>query len=163
MNFLNPNDFSFLSSLKEGFQDIVSEYNAIKNRSMPWAESFLYTGNWDVIGFKYEGNDFPENKELAPKTCALFDSFSDKIHTYGFSIMRPNTEILEHINEDKDADKFLRGHLCLYTNPNAGLVVNNELKNWTVGEFLVFDDTNPHSAHNRGDSDRVVALFDFFK
>ena len=160
MNFYDPSQFEFLKPIKDNFGIILSEFNAIKDVSMPWIEKDLYTGNWDVIGFKYENQDFPKNKELAPKTCEIFDALSDKIFTYGFSILRPGCEIKPHVN---DITKVLRCHLCLYTNDKAALVVNEEVKPWTVGDLLVFDDTNLHSSYNRGETDRVVVLFDFYK
>jgi beta-hydroxylase len=160
MNFYDPTQFEFLKPIKDNFETILSEFNAIKDSTMPWMEKDLYTGKWDVIGFRYENQDFQKNKELAPKTCELFDSLGDKIFTYGFSILRPECELKPHTG---DVNTVLRAHLCLYTNDNCALVINDEPKTWTVGEFLVFDDTNLHYSYNRGTTDRVVLLFDFYK
>jgi beta-hydroxylase len=161
-NFLDPNDFPFLKEIKNNFQLIYDEFNAVTTLTQPWMESHLHNGKWDVIGLKFNHQDISMAKNIYPKTCQVFDSFGDKVKTYGFSIMRSGCEIYEHIDEDHIGTNILRGHLCLSNNPDCALVVNGEVKNWEVGELIVFDDTNPHSAYNRGTTDRIVLLFDFY-
>jgi len=161
MNFLNPKHFSFLQTIKKDFKTILDEYNSIFTKAIPWPDSRLYNKGWDVIGFKYEGQvptECSNNRILAPKTCELFESLDVDIFTYGFSILRAGCEIKPHYGHNHDV---LRSHLCLYTNPDAKLIVGDESKDWVIGDFLVFDDTNLHSAYNKGTTDRVVVLFDF--
>lgn len=159
-NFLNPNDYPFLKTIKDAFPIILEEYKTTIAQPQSWMESYLHNGKWDVIGLKYEGTEIPETQELFPKTNEIFQQFKDKIHTCGFSIMRAGCEIYEHSN---DNNEVLRCHLCLISNPKCALVVNKEAKYWEEGELLLFDDTNPHYAYNRGDSDRIIVLFDFYK
>jgi beta-hydroxylase len=159
-NYLNPNDYPFLKKVKDGFETILEEYNSVTASPQQWMESYLHNGKWDVIGFKYEGKEIEETKKLFPKTNQIFESLKDRLHTCGFSIMRAGCEIYEHTNDNHD---ILRCHLCLITNPNCALVVNDEVKKWEVGELLLFDDTNRHYAYNRGITDRIIVLFDFYK
>jgi beta-hydroxylase len=159
-NFLDPELFPFLKEIKDGYKTIYDEFKSTPDISKPWGDTKLYGGGWDVIGFRYEGIDFPENKSVFPKTNEIFESLKDRLYTCGFSILRPGCEIREHVNYNHDV---LRCHLCLYTNDNCALVVNDEARNWKAGELLVFDDTKKHSAYNRGDTERVIVLFDFYK
>lgn len=159
-NFLPPENFLFLKQLKDNFQTIYDEFMSTKDVSHPWDDELLYDGKWDVIGLKYENINIEDTQQLFPKTTEIFKSLPNRIYTYGFSIMRPGCEIHPHVN---NINYVLRGHLCLTTNENCALIVNDETKNWQVGELLVFDDTNMHSAYNRGETDRVVLLFDFYK
>lgn len=160
MNFLDPNDFGFLKTIKDNFDIILADYHNISAKNCPWGDPTLYSGGWDVIGLKYEDNDIQENKALVPRMCNIFDSLPVKIYTYGFSILRSGCIINPHRGE---ITKILRSHFCLYTNPKASLTVNGESRNWTVGDFLVFDDCVEHSACNLGETDRVVVLFDFYR
>jgi beta-hydroxylase len=159
-NFLNPDDYPFLNEIKNAFPIILEEYNSVSLNPQKWVEENLHNGNWEVIGFKYEGKDFNEAKKLFPKTNKIFESLKDKLYTCGFSIMRSGCEIYEHENHNHNV---LRCHLCLTTNVDCALVVNGEAKQWTAGELLLFDDTNRHSAYNRGKTNRVIVLFDFYK
>lgn len=160
MNFLEPKDFPFLQTIKERFNDIKDEFLNTSAVSSPWIDKHLYEKGWDVIGLKYEGEVFAENKLKFPVTTEIFESLPVNVFTYGFSIMRPGCEIVPHRGKNHDV---LRSHLCIQTNPDSHLIVNDEARNWTESEFLVFDDTELHAAHNRGTTDRVVVLFDFYK
>jgi beta-hydroxylase len=159
-NFLDPENFPFLKQIKDNFQIIHDEFIKATDVSQPWEDELLYDGKWDVIGLKYENINILDFQRVFPKTTEIFNSLPNKIYTYGFSIMRPSCEIHPHVNI---INYVLRGHLCLSTNDNCALIVNEESRNWQVGELLVFDDTMLHSAYNRGNTDRVVLLFDFYK
>jgi beta-hydroxylase len=161
VNFLDPKVFQFLKTIQDGFSTILDEYNTVQTKGVPWPELFIYNKGWDVIGLKYQGKH-REFRDMFPKTCEIFDSVKTPgIPTYGFSIMRPGCEIKPHKGYTELQGPVLRGHLCLTTNPDSRLVVNDEERNWEVGEFLIFDDLNLHAAYNRGTTDRVVVLFDF--
>lgn len=160
MNFLSSSDYPFLETIKNGFNDIKREFLESSNISWPWVDKHLYEHGWDVIGLKYEGKVLPENTARFPITTSIFESVDAKVFTCGFSIMRPGCVIKPHRGKNHEV---LRSHLCISTNPGSRLVVNDEERNWTEGDFLVFDDTELHSAYNRGTTDRVVVLFDFYK
>ena len=158
MSFLNTSDFPFLKTLEEHWEEIRAEYDAMASQSTPWHEA-IHNGKWDVIGFRSQGLDILENQRHAPITTAICDQLPG-IYTYGFSIMKPGCEIQPHVGY---TDAVLRGHLGLYSNAHAALKVGEETYTWTPGKIFVFDDTTLHSAWNRGETTRVILLFDFFR
>ncbi len=158
MSFLSISDFSFLRPLEEHWKGIRAEYDALASGAVQWHEP-IHNGKWNVIGFRFQGQDFSENKSKAPLTASLCDAIP-RIHTYGFSIMEPGCKIEPHVGY---TNKVLRGHLALYSNPVAALQVGEEVRTWKEGEIFVFDDTTLHSAWNRGSSKRVILLFDFYR
>ncbi|HLB33114.1 MAG: hypothetical protein A3F67_07410 [Verrucomicrobia bacterium RIFCSPHIGHO2_12_FULL_41_10] len=158
MSFLNSNAFTFLYPLEDYWKEIRAEYDAMASSSVKWQEP-IHNGKWDVIGFRFLDQDLPENKLRAPITSAICDSIPG-IHTYGFSIMKPGCEIHPHVGY---SNKVLRGHLGLYSNPHSALKVGEDIRGWKEGEVFVFDDTTLHSAWNRGETTRVILLFDFDK
>jgi beta-hydroxylase len=153
---MSTSEFPFLKDLEDSWQDILSEYHTLAKLQVKWFES-IHNDLWYVIGLKFQDQDL-ENKKLAPVTSKLCDSISG-IHTYGFSIMKPQCEIHPHVGYTSEV---LRGHLGLITNENCGIKINGHDISWTQGKAFVFDDTLIHSAWNRGTEDRVVLLFDFF-
>jgi beta-hydroxylase len=160
-NFLNPDDFPFLKTIKDAYPMILKEFHAaVDETAKQWDDTRIHNGKWETIVFKYEGEDKPDMKAKFPEFSAFFDNLPVRIFTYGFSIMRAGCEIIPHTNDNIG---ILRSHLCLFTNPEAKLVVNNEARAWTPGEFFVFDDSNEHAAYNRGDTDRAILLFDFYR
>ena len=156
MSFISATDFSFLQPLEHHWQQIREEYDAIASSSVKWHEP-IHNGKWNVIGFRFQGEDILENQERALITSSLCAQIPG-IHTYGFSIMEPGCEIHPHVGY---TNEVLRGHLGLYCNPLAGLQVGNDVRSWKEGEVFIFDDTTLHSAWNRGKTQRVILLFDF--
>ena len=54
-------------------------------------------------------------------------------------------------------------HLPLIAPDGCGLRVGHETRHWRFGETLIFDDSFEHEAWNRGDSDRIVLLFEIWR
>lgn len=156
MSFISTSEISFLQPLKENWQAIRKEYNEMASSSVKWPEP-IHNGKWNVLGLRFQGKDIVENKKRAPLTSSLCDAIPG-IQTYGFSIMEPGCEIHPHVGY---TNQVLRGHLGLYSNPFAALQVGEEICHWKEGEIFVFDDTMLHSAWNRGETRRVILLFDF--
>lgn len=159
-NFLNQEDYPFLQDIKKQYSSIKHEFELMGNASHPYYEFNLHNGKWEIIALRHRNKDLKNNISLFPKTSQIFKSLGDKIYTCAFSILKPGCEIVEHVNNDHGV---LRCHLCLTTNKDCAIVVNGETKKWVAGDFLIFDDTNPHSAYNHGDEPRVIILFDFYK
>ena len=71
--------------------------------------------------------------------------------------MRPGCVIERHTGYSK---AVLRVHLGIHTNTSAAIEVCGEERTWKAGQLLMFDDTQVHSAWNRGIEDRVLLLVD---
>jgi beta-hydroxylase len=154
--YYDPEEFPFLLPLKNSWEKIKSEYNQIQSNTMIWPQD-IHNGKWDVIGLRFEGKNLP----MLNETPTLIEICSNPIfYTFGFSIMRSGAEIYPHKGL---TNKLLRAHLTLYSNDMCGLLVENKEYIWKEGDLMVFDDTLTHSAWNRGSTDRVILLLDFFK
>jgi beta-hydroxylase len=154
--YYNPNDFPFLLPLKDNWEKIRLEYNAIQSNTLLWPED-IHNGKWEVIGLRFQGQDLP----MLNQTPTLMEICSNPVfYTFGFSIMRAGAEIYPHTGL---TNKLLRAHLTLYSNEMCALMADGEEYNWTEGDLMVFDDTFMHSAWNRGSTDRIILLLDFFK
>jgi aspartyl/asparaginyl beta-hydroxylase (cupin superfamily) len=135
MSFLNTTDFPLLKTLEDHWEQIRTEYDAMASQSIPWYEP-IHNGKWDVLGLRFQGQDFLENQQQAPITSSICNALPG-IFSYGFSIMKPGCEIHPHVGY---TDTVLRGHLGLYSNAHAALQVGEETKTWTPGKIFVFDD-----------------------
>jgi aspartyl/asparaginyl beta-hydroxylase (cupin superfamily) len=54
-------------------------------------------------------------------------------------------------------------HLPLIVPDGCGLRVGAEVRHWSEGEALIFDDSIEHEAWNTSDALRVVLLFDIWR
>jgi beta-hydroxylase len=154
--FYDPNIFHWTKQLADNWTHIRSEYDLISKKAVRWPEKDIHNGKWGVIGFLFQERKMLVS-EHAPITCQICDNIPG-IHTYGFSIMKPGCEIHPHVGY---TGKVLRCHLGLHTNSKSAIMVDDEVRSWSDGEVLVFDDTKMHSAWNRGSTDRVILLLDF--
>jgi aspartyl/asparaginyl beta-hydroxylase (cupin superfamily) len=74
-----------------------------------------------------------------------------------FSLLRPGTRIPAHSGVHNTR---LTCHLPLIVPADCGFRVGNEVRQWSEGKLLVFDDTIEHEAWNESGEDRVVLIFD---
>jgi aspartyl/asparaginyl beta-hydroxylase (cupin superfamily) len=77
-----------------------------------------------------------------------------------FSLLRPGVRIPPHTGY---TNARLICHLPLIVPEGCGLRVGNEVRAWTTGETLIFDDSIEHEAWNSSDRLRVVLLFDIWR
>ncbi len=114
---------------------------------------------WHLFVLRFYGVDVPEARARCPRTCALVDEI-EGVETTMFSIMAPGKVTPWHAGGVKGV---LRYHLPLIvTDPDAcGIELKpGGVHRWHEGEGVLFDDTYPHQAWNRSDSDRVVLWLD---
>lgn len=157
MSFLDANSIQQLRPLAASWRLIRDEYDQIKNKAQQWPEP-IHNGMWDVIGLRFLGDNLPA-QAFAPITTKLCSEISGA-WTFGFSIMKPGCLISPHRGYTKDV---LRIHLGLHVNGDAVIRVGDEEASWKEGRLLMFDDTQVHSAWNRGSRERTILLMDVYK
>ncbi len=74
-----------------------------------------------------------------------------------FSLLRPGARIPPH---NGLINTRLICHLPLIVPEGCRFRVGNEMRSWTEGETLIFDDSIEHEAWNDSDKTRVILLFD---
>jgi aspartyl/asparaginyl beta-hydroxylase (cupin superfamily) len=77
-----------------------------------------------------------------------------------FSRLRPGTHIKPHHGM---LNTRLICHLPLIVPEGCALRAGAETRPWVPGQMILFDDSFEHEAWNRGESDRVVLLFEVWK
>jgi aspartate beta-hydroxylase len=74
-----------------------------------------------------------------------------------FSRLKPGAHIPPHFG---CINSRLTVHLPLIVPSGCSIRVGSEIHSWTEGQIFAFDDSFEHEAWNRGDSDRVVLIFE---
>lgn len=77
-----------------------------------------------------------------------------------WSLLKPGTHIQPHHGM---LNTRLIVHIPLITNPDCGLRVAHETRQWEPGKALIFDDSFEHEAWNRGKDTRVILLFEIWR
>ncbi len=133
------------------FQDISVDQASITNDDK-WKTYFLYG-----YGFKSDANcaRCPDTARLCAEIPGMKTAF--------FSILSPRKHIEEHRGPYKGV---LRYHLGLrIPEPTDGcrIRVDQDVRHWSEGGSLIFDDTYEHEAWNDTDGVRVVLFVDFVR
>jgi aspartyl/asparaginyl beta-hydroxylase (cupin superfamily) len=133
------------------FQDISVDQASITNDDK-WKTFFLYG-----YGFKSQANcaRCPETARL----CATIPGMK----TAFFSILSPHKHIEEHRGPYKGVLRYHLGLLIPEPNDGCRIRVDEDVRNWSEGGSLIFDDTYEHEAWNETDEVRVVLFVDFVR
>ena len=116
-----------------------------------WPEP-LHGGGWSVLPFKWQG------KMISDVWPWLR---SDMVLNAGYSRMAPGTVIEPHEGYTSDVLRLHIGLDCPWG--ECAIQVGDQVRSWSNGEVLLFDDTIEHSAWNLTDRDRVILLVDLVK
>jgi len=153
-------EFPFLQQLENGWRDIREEALKSHQYSVPYLETDLYSGEWDVLPLITFGRQHYVNTQMCPKTWDLVKDIPG-LQTASFSILRYQTEITPHTGF---TDEVLRAHLALkIPKENCGLRIENQEVKWVEGEAFVFNDRNLHSVFNLSSESRIILIIDFLK
>lgn len=156
--FIVADTYPFLAELQDNWEDVLEELSALgSSYFVKWPERSIYDGDWTVFALFRLGEPIEGHTELCPRTSAMLRKVPGLVNA-GFSSLAPGVYIGPHVGY---TDEVLRCHVGLVTPDKCGIRVGNEIKSWQPGSCFVFDDTQEHEAWNRGDSTRVVLLFDF--
>lgn len=128
-----------------------------------WGE-LNHSRNWTSLWLWRDGVRQDAVCERCPQTAALLDSLpmgrqDGFAPTAVFSALQPRTHIPAHTGS---SNVRLLTHLPLILPGPARFRVGNTLRDWTMGEAWVFDDTIDHEAWNDADEMRVILIFDIW-
>jgi len=154
--FYDTSCFPFTKKLEDKWSLVLAEFTNLKSRTIPYPETDLYFGEWDVLPFVFFGEIFIDNCKDCPHTWDLLGEIPG-LRTASFSILGPSTEIAPHTGFTK---KVIRCHLALKVPHGCAIIVGDVPKRWEEGKCLVFDDTMEHYAYNKSEKDRVVLIID---
>ncbi|WP_458130270.1 aspartyl/asparaginyl beta-hydroxylase domain-containing protein [Pseudomonas sp. Z2-11] len=156
----DPTTVPFCAKLEENAQKIAAEYFGITNSDpeSPYVQNgvdFITGTEWRAALLK--SWDFKSDQcQIYPKTADLL-SDSDSAETAMFSVVKAGGKILPHCGP---WNTRLTVHLGLSIPTECQIRVGDEIRTWTPGSTLVFDDSFEHEVWNNSDQSRVILLVD---
>lgn len=164
--YLPADTFPELAPLSENWEIIRDEaINLREHQQIQAAQqnndagfnSFFKTG-WKRFYLKWYNASHPSAAVLCPKTVALLQSIPS-IKAAMFAELPPGATLNPH--RDPYAGS-IRYHLGLATPNDDGcyIQVDGEKYTWHDGEYVFFDETYIHEAHNTTNTDRIILFCD---
>lgn len=150
---LNENDESFVPYLNYGADAPLSQWAELNN-SMRWSAFHLIE----------RGKPVDKNARRCPATMAALAHAPQpdqpgRTPSAMFSLLKPHTHIPPHVGV---SNARLVVHLPLVLPEKCRFRVGNDVREWTLGGGMVFDDTIEHEAWNDSDHLRVNLIFDIW-
>lgn len=169
--FYERSQFPWLAEIEAGTDIIREEMLAVLHEqardfgpyiAQPQGAQSEYAPRWKAYFLYKDGKRIDENCARCPKTAALMEKapmaeVPGAAPVVFFSVLEPRTAIPPHTGV---TNTRLIVHLPLVIPGKCWFRVGNEVREWRMGEALVFDDTIEHEAHNDSDELRVLLIFD---
>jgi ornithine lipid ester-linked acyl 2-hydroxylase len=167
--FFDPADFPWTAELEAGVPAIRAELEEVLRyrEDLPnfqdiSTDQYQITDDdrWKTFFFYGYGFTAGNNVERCPETARLLQRIPG-MTTAMFSIFSAHKRVPAHGGPYKGV---LRYHLALMVpepREACGIRVGNDVRHWTEGKSLVFDDVFEHEAWNDTDGTRVVMFVDF--
>ncbi|MCZ6715455.1 MAG: aspartyl/asparaginyl beta-hydroxylase domain-containing protein [Gammaproteobacteria bacterium] len=132
-----------------------------KTRSGTDFSSLVGSQSWTSFHMVKKGV-ISENYNRCPKTMDVMESLpypeaEDYMPEIFFSRLQPDGHIIPHYGQ---MNFRLTVHLGLIIPDGCGIRVGEETRHWEAGKVFAFDDSFEHEAWNRGDSERIVLIFE---
>jgi aspartyl/asparaginyl beta-hydroxylase (cupin superfamily) len=123
-----------------------------------------HSRKWSAYHFAFYGKPYEKHRNACPVTAGLLDALPypvipNRSPAAMYSILEPHTHIPPHHGA---SNVRLLGHLPLVLPGNGRFRVGNSLREWRMGEAMIFDDTIEHEAWNDSDQMRTVLIFDIW-
>lgn len=128
------------------------------------SEQLLHLGDWKQFTLFARGKKNVKNCEKTPFTCKLIEVFPEaRFCTRGqvkFSVLHPGTHVWPHCGP---TNCRLRAHLGLQVAPGkTSIRVGEEVRSWSEGGWLIFDDSFEHEVWHKGSDIRLVLIVDIW-
>jgi len=161
------------SSLVPGLNEVAHEWRAMRDEIEPLMiervdipplgkispdhRRIASTSAWKSFFFQGYGFHSQANEARCPRVVDAIGRIPGVVVAF-LSIMEPGTHVPRHRGLTKS---WLNCHLPLIL-PNDGkrceIAINDEIRQWSEGEWLVFDETYPHEVWNESSQPRVMLL-----
>jgi beta-hydroxylase len=164
----NPRDLAgceWNRRLEAAWPDIRAEWDAFAaSGELPLIEELIdehqgNEGEWRAGLLVSKGRPATRLAERFPLTLLALEQVPG-LWSGLFSVMAPGTELHEHQGPNAGV---LRYHLPIASNPAAALEVEGTVVPYVEGHGILFDDTRPHAAWNRGDAVRVTLFLEVLR
>lgn len=122
-----------------------------------WITGWTNNLNWINFGLIYNNQILPEASNY-PNTLKYLLNISDQVVMAGYSLLKENSNIPEHVDEVKSYGIKVF-HLGLHVPDNCFLTVGHTEIEEKNGKLINFDDSIKHKATNLSSLNRLILYF----
>lgn len=162
-------DFPWAMELEAEWKKIRAELDEVMTfrESMPSfheilseVETITTDHQWKTFFLAGIGMDCAENARRCPETMRLLGKIPG-MKTAFFSILSPSKHIPAHRGAYNGILRYHLGLMVPEPKEQCRIRIGNQVRRWTEGKSLIFDDTFNHEVWNDTEGYRVVLFVDF--
>lgn len=159
-------DYPWIENFEKNYQIIKNEALALDGQKdfLDYGGRYIPKGQWLLHILSFKGVDIEENSRLCKQTVGLLNQLPRRCQIYPwgdavFSALYPGAHIDAHCSFD---NLRLRGMLGVEVPEGCEMRVGNVMTRWEEGKVLFFEDSFEHEVWHKGDSRRIVLIFDLW-
>lgn len=169
--FFDPTDFPWTQQIAALYPGIRAELDSLLPRVeslanfqdlSPEQQALTTDAGWKTFLFLGYGIESEKNRARCPKTAAAIDMIPGASTAF-FSILAPGKTLRAHRGPYNGVLRYHLGLRVPASDESCAIRVDTEVRSWTEGGALVFDDTYMHEAWNLTPHWRVVLFVDFLR
>jgi beta-hydroxylase len=169
--FFDSDRFEWAQHLEANWQTIRLELEEVlKHREdlpnfhdiSPDQYNITNDDNWKTFFFYAYGIKIDQNCQRCPETTRIVESIPG-MKTAFFSILMPHKKIPPHCGPYKGVVRYHLGLIVPQPEEKCRIRVDNEIRHWSEGKSLIFDDSFEHEVWNDTDGIRVVLFMDVIR
>ncbi len=149
--------FPWNAEFEASWQEVMAEFERVEAKNAGFTDFEGYGRGWLAWLFSSEGKWFDETMALAPKTTALLKSTNYTQGEFLFSELSPGGVIPPHTG---GCNAVLSVHLALIVPASARIQVGQEVRAWTPGKVIAFDDSFVHGCWNPSKDRRICLVWE---
>jgi aspartyl/asparaginyl beta-hydroxylase (cupin superfamily) len=155
--FHDPAVFPWNRAFEAATDEVIDEFARVEEQRLRFTDFEGYGRGWNAWLFASEGQWFDETMARAPRTTALLQSTHYTQGEFLFSELAPGGVIPPHTG---GCNAVLSVHLGLVIPPSARIKVGQEVRGWTRGKVVAFDDSFVHGCWNPSAERRICLVWE---
>lgn len=162
--FWDEHGFPGAARLRDGWREAREDWLALDPQAMVRYVPPVMRNTWRVQMLSYMGVDLEPFTRQCPRIHALLREVPGLCSGYPWadnvlSVHVARSHLLPHCSVDT---LRVRCHLGLEIPGDCAIRVGGEVRGWSEGGTLLFDDSFEHEVWNRGDGTRAILIVDFW-
>jgi hypothetical protein len=162
----DANEYSIVSSLQDFFPELQKEVRALNLDGQGFheeAENIQRTGSWTVFMLWEGGRRREDNCARVPKLASILAG-DPQVRLASGLVYLSRLAAHTHIAPHRGPSNFrVRLHLPFQVPiGDCAMRVGSEIRGWTEGKALIFDDLYEHEVWNETEQDRIVLVADLW-
>ena len=156
----------YLNNIHTNIDEIKNEVSGITNNYWTdWPEKELYDSNtsrWNIYPFTAFNVMVDANCKQCPRLWDFIKNIPGlKLAT--LSRLGPGTKLNQHMGWGNHSNYVIRCHFGLSVPDGCYMSVDDEIKLHKNNEWMIFDDSKNHYAHNPTNTDRIILIVDIVR